>query len=100
VGKVEYESRSLELSKRKVIAIFYYHNGNGRLVQAHGNRNNDPRTEVTHKDILESVRALNMASSILFFWGETAKLQVGRKVEKLNSKQGAHEFLNCKDEVF
>jgi len=99
VGKVEYQSRSLDLSKRKVIAIFYYLDGNGTLVQAHGDRNNDPRTEVTHKDILESVLALNMASSILFFWGETAKLQVGRKIEKFNSKEGAHEFLNCKGEV-
>jgi hypothetical protein len=99
VGKVEYQSRSLELSKREVTAIFYYLDGNGTLVQAPGVRNNDPRTEVTHKDIPESVLALNIASNILFFWGETAKLQVGPKIGNSDDKGGAHEFLNGNGEV-
>lgn len=99
-GKVEYQSRSLDLIKREVTAIFYYLDGNGTLVQAHGVRNHDPRTEVTHKDILESVFALNIASNLLFFWGETAKLQVGRKIEKSSTKYGAvHEFLDRNCEV-
>lgn len=83
-GKVEYQLMS---DPKGNGMIFYYLDGNGTLVQAPGDRNDDPRAKITLEDIPNSILALNIASSIIFFWSESAELQIGYGVNKLGFKK-------------
>jgi len=85
MGKVEYQFVGYPKGNGM---IFYYLDSNGTLMQAPaGNRNDDPRTKITVTDIPKSILALNIASSIIFFWSDTAELESGYGVNKLGFKK-------------
>jgi hypothetical protein len=84
VGKVEVQLMS---DPKGNGMIFYYLDGNGALIQAPGDRNDDTRTKITLKDIPKSIVSLSIASSILFFWSYTVELQVGYGVNNLGQKK-------------